>query len=143
MPSDGPGPFSIAAKLDRLFQRIRPPGPAEYSYMAVAEAIRAQQGIPISHTYIWQLRTGRRTNPTVAHLTALARFFGVPVAYFLDDDEARRIDDQLELLRTLRDARVTEIAMRAADVSASSREAISEIVRKVWELENRRATEEE
>ncbi len=128
--------FSIAEKLDRLFQQIRSPGQAEFSYMAVAEAIRAEQGISISHTYIWQLRTGRRTNPTVAHLTALALFFGVPVAYFLDDAEARKINDQLELLRTLRDAQVTEIALRAADVSESSREVISEMVRQVWELEN-------
>jgi transcriptional regulator with XRE-family HTH domain len=136
MPSNEHGAFSIAEKLDRLFQQIRSPGQAEFSYMAVAEAIRAQQGISISHTYIWQLRTGRRNNPTVQHLTALALFFGVPVAYFLDDAEARKINDQLELLRTLRDAHVTEIALRAADVSESSREAIGEIVRKVWELEN-------
>jgi transcriptional regulator with XRE-family HTH domain len=130
--------FSIAAKLDRLFHQVHPPEQPEYSYMMVAEAIRAEQGIPISHTYIWQLRTGRRNNPTVAHLTALAQFFGVPVAYFLDDAVAAKIDDQLELLGTLRDAQVTEIALRAADVSASSREAIGEIVRKVWELERRR-----
>ena len=136
MPSEKPDAFSIAGKLDRLFQQIRPPGQAEFSYMAVAEAIRAQHGVSISHTYIWQLRTGRRTNPTVQHLTALALFFGVPVAYFLDDDVARNVDDQLQLLRSLRDAQVTEIALRAAHVSESSREAISEIVRKVWELEN-------
>ena len=138
MPGDERGAFSIAEKLDRLFRQIRAPGQAEFSSMAVAEAIRAEQGVSISHTYIWQLRTGRRVNPTVAHLTALANFFGVPVAYFLDDAEARRVDDQLELLRTLRDAQVTEIALRAADVSESSREIISEMVRKVWELENPR-----
>jgi transcriptional regulator with XRE-family HTH domain len=136
MPSEKPGAFSIAEKLDRLFRQIRPPGQAEFSYMAVAEAVRAQQGISISHTYIWQLRTGRRANPTVQHLTALALFFGVPVAYFLDDDVAKKVDDQLELLRTLRDAQVTEIALRAAHVSESSREVINDIVRKVWELEN-------
>jgi transcriptional regulator with XRE-family HTH domain len=131
--------FSIAAKLDRLFRQVHPPGQPECSYMAVADAIRAGQGITISHTYIWQLRTGRRNNPTVAHLTALAQFFGVPVAYFLDDAVAAKIDDQLELLGTLRDAQVTEIALRTADVSASSREAIGEIVRQVWELERRRS----
>jgi transcriptional regulator with XRE-family HTH domain len=136
MPGDEAGVFSIAEKLDRLFQQIRSPGQAEFSYMAVAEGIRADQGVSISHTYIWQLRTGRRVNPTVAHLAALALFFGVPVAYFLDDAEARKINGQLELLGTLRDAQVTEIALRAADVSESSREMISEIVRKVWELEN-------
>jgi transcriptional regulator with XRE-family HTH domain len=130
--------FSIAEKLDRLFTQVRSAGQGEVSYMAVAEAIRSRQGIPISHTYIWQLRTGRRTNPTVQHLAGLAAFFGVPVAYFLDDDEARKIDSQLALLGTLRDAKVQEIALRAADVSPSSRDTIGELVRKVWELERDR-----
>ncbi|MEV8509849.1 helix-turn-helix domain-containing protein [Actinoplanes sp. NPDC051475] len=134
-----PREFSIAEKLDRLFTQVRAAGQGEISYMAVAEAIRAEQGIQISHTYIWQLRTGRRDNPTVQHLKGLAGFFGVPVAYFLDDDEARKIDGQLQLLRTLKDAQVTEIALRAADVSPSSRDTIGELVRKVWELERDRA----
>jgi transcriptional regulator with XRE-family HTH domain len=131
------GDFSIAEKLDRLFRQVRPAGQAEPSYMAVAEAIRSRQGVPISHTYIWQLRTGRRDNPTVAHLTALATYFGVPVAYFLDDEQTRRIDAQLELLETIRAAGVTEIALRAADVSPRGRETISELIRKVWESEQR------
>ncbi|GAB2575351.1 XRE family transcriptional regulator [Paractinoplanes abujensis] len=127
------GAFSIAAKLDRLFKQHQP----EPSYMAVAEAVRSGQGVAISHTYIWQLRTGRRDNPTVAHLTALATYFGVPVAYFIDDDQTRRIDDQLELMQTIRAAGVTEIAMRAADISPRGRDLINELIRKVWESERR------
>jgi transcriptional regulator with XRE-family HTH domain len=129
--------FSIAEKLDGLFRRVRAAGQAEPSYMAVAETIRATQGVPISHTYIWQLRTGRRDNPTVAHLTALATYFGVPVSYFLDDEQTRQVDAQLSLLQTIRDAGVTEIALRAADVSPRGRETISELIRKVWESEQR------
>jgi transcriptional regulator with XRE-family HTH domain len=128
--------FSIAEKLDLLFQRVKPAGQGEYSHSAVAEAIREQQGISISHTYIWQLRTGRRDNPTIQHLTALATFFGVPVAYFLDDEETKKIDSELELLAALRDTGVTEIALRAADLSPGSRETISNMIMKVWELEN-------
>lgn len=128
--------FSIAEKLDRLFQRVKPAGQGEYSHNAVAEAIREQQGISISHTYIWQLRTGRRDNPTIQHLTALATYFGVPVAYFLDDEETKKIDSELELLAAIRDTGVTEIALRAADLSPSSRETISKMIMKVWELEN-------
>ncbi|HEY0001113.1 MAG TPA: helix-turn-helix domain-containing protein [Actinoplanes sp.] len=131
------GAFSIAERLDRLFRQVRPAGQAEPSYMAVAEAIRSAQGVPISHTYIWQLRTGRRDNPTVQHLTALATYFGVPVAYFLDDEQTRRIDAQLELLQTFRDAGVTEIALRAADVSPRGRDTINELIRQVWEAERR------
>lgn len=125
------GAFSIAGKLDRLFKQLRP----EPSYMAVAESVRSDQGVSISHTYIWQLRTGRRDNPTIQHLTALATYFGVPVAYFLDDEHTTRIDSQLDMLRTIRDAGVTEIALRAADVSPRGRDTISELIRKVWESE--------
>jgi transcriptional regulator with XRE-family HTH domain len=131
------GAFSIAAKLDRLFRQVRASGQAEPSYMAVAEAIRTRQDVPISHTYIWQLRTGRRDNPTIQHLTALATYFGVPVSYFLDDEQTRRVDAQLDLLATIRDAGVTEIALRAADVSPRGRDTISELIRKVWESERR------
>lgn len=133
---DRPGVFSVAQKLDRLFTTLRARGQSEHSYQAVADAIREHQHVAISHTYIWQLRTGRRDNPTIQHLAALARFFGVPVAYFLDDDEARRIDGQLALLATLRDTGVTEIALRAADLSPGSREAVTQMIRQVWELEN-------
>ena len=125
------GAFSIAGRLDRLFKHMRP----EPSYMAVAEAVRSEQGVSISHTYIWQLRTGRRDNPTIQHLTALATYFGVPVAYFIDDDHTTRIDAQLDLLRTIRDAGVTELALRAADVSPRGRDTINELIQRVWESE--------
>ena len=125
------GAFSIAGRLDRLFKQLRP----EPSYMAVAEAVRSEQGVSISHTYIWQLRTGRRNNPTIQHLTALATYFGVPVAYFIDDDHTTRIDAQLDLLRTIRDAGVTELALRAADVSPRGRDTINELIQRVWESE--------
>ncbi|WP_250004102.1 helix-turn-helix domain-containing protein [Actinoplanes sp. M2I2] len=125
------GAFSIAGRLDRLFKQLRP----EPSYMAVAEAVRSGQGVSISHTYIWQLRTGRRDNPTIQHLTALATYFGVPVSYFIDDEQTTRIDSQLDLLRTIRDAGVTELALRAADVSPRGRDTISELIQRVWESE--------
>ncbi|MEU4245729.1 helix-turn-helix transcriptional regulator [Actinoplanes sp. NPDC026619] len=129
-------PFSVAEKLDRLFTRIRENGRNEFTYSAVAKAIQEQQGVSISHTYIWQLRTGRRENPTIQHLSAIAKFFGVPVAYFLNDRETSKVESELELLSAIREAGVTEIALRAAALTADSRETISHMVRKVWELEN-------
>ncbi|MFI9380444.1 helix-turn-helix domain-containing protein [Kutzneria sp. NPDC052558] len=127
---------ALADRLDRLFRTVRRAGDSEHSYASVAEAIRDQQGVTISHTYIWQLRTGRRDNPSVQHLTALATFFGVPVTYFLDDELAGRIDEQLTLLAMLRAAGVTEIALRSADLSESSREAVADMVTQLWKLEH-------
>jgi ESX-1-secreted protein regulator len=115
-------PPSLADRLDRLFHAVHPAGRGEYSYEEVATAIR-EQGVMISHTYIWQLRKGMRDNPTKRHLEALAQFFGVQPAYFLDEDTAA-VDDQLELLAALRDESVRNVAMRASGLSEGSLQAI-------------------
>jgi transcriptional regulator with XRE-family HTH domain len=133
--SDEQQPSTLADKLDRLFRTVTP-GQGEYTHAAVADAIREQQGVQISHTYIWQLRTGKRDNPTLQHLTALAKFFGVPIGYFLDDEQADKIDRELELLAAIRESGVSEIALRAAGLSPGSRDAVGDMVRKIWQLEH-------
>ena len=117
---------TMADKLDRLFKTVRPGG-REYSYEEVATKIRAT-GVMISHTYVWQLRKGHRDNPTIRHIEALARFFGVSPVYFLDDEAARQIDEQLELLAALSDKSVRQVALRVAGLSAPSLEAINGII---------------
>jgi transcriptional regulator with XRE-family HTH domain len=127
---------TLAAKLDRLFRTIRPAGRGEYTYEEVATAIR-DRGVMISHTYVWQLRKGARDNPTKRHLEALAEFFGVNAAYFLDDDPAtvKRIEDQLELLAALRDNAVRTVALRAAGLSGPSLEAIHGMIEHARRIE--------
>lgn len=134
-------PRTLADRLDRLFRTITPGG-VEYSSAAVAEAITRDQGISISHTYVWQLRTGRRDNPTLQHLGALAKFFGVPVSYFLDDAESERIARDLRLLTAIKETGVSEIALRAAELSADSRETVGDMIMKMWRLENPEAPED-
>ncbi|WP_238015679.1 XRE family transcriptional regulator [Dactylosporangium sp. AC04546] len=126
--------MTLASKLDRLFRTVHPAGRAEFTYEEVATAIR-DRGVMISHTYIWQLRKGARDNPTKRHLEALADFFGVNPAYFLDDDAARRIDEQLELLAAMRDSAVRTVALRAAGLSAPSLEAIQGMIEQARKIE--------
>lgn len=126
---------ALAAKVDHLFRTVRPRDGGEYSFEEVAEALRARGGPTISATYLWQLRKGVRDNPTKRHLEALAGFFGVPAAYFFDDEETRRIDAELALLTALRDAPVRQIALRASGLSPKSLEAIADMVDRVRELE--------
>jgi transcriptional regulator with XRE-family HTH domain len=125
----------VADKLERLFRTVHPAGRGEYTYREVAEAIRQAGGPTVSPTYIWQLRTGQRTNPSMRHLEALARFFGVPVGYFSNDDTAARVDAELDFLAALRDASVRHIALRAAGLSPQSLAAISEIIEQIRRLE--------
>ena len=131
-------PPSLASKLDRLFQAVRPGGRGEYSYQEVADAIRAEGGPTISATYLWQLRKGLRDNPTRNHLAALARFFGVSPAYFFDDDAAEVVDAQLSLLAAMRDASVRSVALRAAGLSVESLAAVQVVIDHARRLEGLR-----
>ena len=124
----------LARKVDRLFSKVKP-AKGEYSYEQVASKIRDTGGPTISATYIWQLRKGTRDNPTMKHLEALAGFFGVAPAYFFDDEAAARIDAQLELLGSLRDAKVREIAVRASGLSGDSLSMIQQNIETVRRLE--------
>lgn len=130
-----PRPKSLAEKIDHLFRTIHPRFRREYSYAEVVEAIQASGGPTISSTYLWQLRKGLRDNPTKHHLEALADFFGVSPAYFLDDSATERIDAELDLLVALRDSPVRHMALRAFGLSPASLRAITEIIENVRKLE--------
>lgn len=119
---------TLAQKLDRLFDVVRPSGAPEATYREVAAAIAARGGASISASYIWQLRTGVKDNPTIKHLQGLADYFDVSPAYFLDEHEAERIDSELEVLRTLRDAGVRTIALRAAELSPESLGLVQDLI---------------
>ncbi|MFC4015242.1 helix-turn-helix domain-containing protein [Nonomuraea purpurea] len=135
MPEGDGGERTLAAKLNHLFQTVHPRAGGEYSFEEVAEAIRSRGGPTISATYVWQLRKGIRDNPTKRHLEALAGFFGVPPAYFFDDEATERIDAELELLSALRDAPVRQLALRASGLSTKSLETITGMIERIRELE--------
>lgn len=120
---------TFADRLNYLFETVHPAGRKPYSNPEVAEAI-TETGVTISGAYIWMLRTGQRDNPTLRHLEALAKFFGVPAAYFLDGDRAAEVTEQLELLAAARDADVREIMMRSNDLSRPDRQTILGIVKR-------------
>jgi transcriptional regulator with XRE-family HTH domain len=119
---------TFAARLDHLFRTVHPQGRGEYSYREVAKAIDDRHGPTISASYLNQLRTGVKDNPTKRHIEALATFFGVPAAYFFDDGAAARIDAELDLLAALRDSGVRQIAMRAAGLPPQGLESVRQII---------------
>ena len=133
MPELGPTPSAaengtLAAKIDALFRVVCRPNREQHSHEEVARACREATGESFSATYLWQLRTGRRDNPTKRHLEALARFFQVPVAYFFDDDESLAIAKELELLGALREAGVRSVALRAVNLSPEGVGTISDMI---------------
>ncbi|GAA1965331.1 helix-turn-helix domain-containing protein [Kitasatospora viridis] len=125
MPSaeQTPARRSLAQKLDHLFQVIHPAGRGPFSYHEVAQAIREQagpDGPTVSHGTLQQIRTGAKANPTVKTLEAIAAFFGVPAAYFLDDTVADRVDARLRELKSTAGARPSAEPAGRADSSRTS-----------------------
>lgn len=134
---------TLAAKIDQLFHVVRRPDREQYSNEEVAKACREATGESFSTTYLWQLRTGRRDNPTKRHLEALAQFFGVPPAYFFDDEQSTKIAEELALLGALRDAGVRDVALRAVTLSADGLDTISDMIDAIARREASRGGQKE
>ena len=132
--SDEPPLGPLALKVDHLFRTVRP-AKGEYSFEHVATSIKAAGGPTISAAYLWMLRNGKRDNPTMRHLEALASFFGVLPGYFFDDAVAAKVDEQLGLLASMRDVEVRRVALRATGLSSESLATISSMIDRVRELE--------
>jgi transcriptional regulator with XRE-family HTH domain len=93
-------------------------------------------GISVTPQYIQQLRTGTRTNPSLNLVFGIAEVCGVRATYLVaDDEEARRVNDQIAFVRALKKAGVTALALRAADLDPESLSFITELV----ERERRRS----
>jgi transcriptional regulator with XRE-family HTH domain len=119
----------IASRLDHLFRTVHPKDRGPYTAAEIAAAINDAAGEHvIGATYIWQLRTGRRDNPTYKHLLALSRFFGVSPMYFFDEAEAERGAIPAEVTAALKDDEVREITLRAVGLSEHSLKAIRAMI---------------
>ncbi|WBB99711.1 MULTISPECIES: helix-turn-helix domain-containing protein [unclassified Solwaraspora] len=137
-PPGGSG-SSLADKLNLLFETVRPARRDPYTSREVADAIRDRGG-SISDVYIWQLRTGRRTNPTKEHLEALADFFDVDPAYFFDRRRSGEIERDLHALQAMRNLKVRAVATRLSTLPEAQLDAVGEILdRVVQALQTRHA----
>ncbi|MDQ7805579.1 XRE family transcriptional regulator [Amycolatopsis sp. A133] len=125
----------FADKLNHLFAVTKSPGGDEYSNDFAADSITVA-GTKISGTYIWQLRKRKRDNPTIKHVEGLAKFFGVPVNYFFDDDVTDRVDQQLRdlaaeqerLKANAGDEEAQRIAMRAGELTPDRRQLVMDLL---------------
>ena len=122
-------------RLDLLFQTVRAPDGGEFTYRHVATTIERLVGYRTSSSYLQELRTGIRVNPSMKHLHGLCAFFGVPIAYFFDEHLAARVDAELGLAAALRDLSVRELAHQANGLSPSTLQAITQIVHNARRIE--------
>lgn len=134
MSEDRPTSKTLAERLGYLFRVVHPRDRGEYTYREVAAAIVAT-GTSISPSYIWQLRTGGKDNPTKKHLEALASFFGVAPAYFFDDVVAEKVDAELAVMVAMRDSGIRDIALRAGGLSEKSLDVVRDMIERTRQLE--------
>ena len=119
----------LADRLDHLFRIGHPKDRGPFTPAEVAAAINESAGERvISSTYVWQLRTGRRDNPTQRHLSALATFFGVSPLYFFDESETDRSAVPPELVAALQNDALRDMTLRATGLSERSLRAIKEMI---------------
>lgn len=126
---------TFAERLNHLFETVRPAGKGSYTYEQVSAGV-AEAGYVISPAYVWQLRRGERTNPTLYHIEGLAAFFGVPPSYFLDPAVEERVNNQLKLLASLRDAGVRNVALRAHGLSPKGLAALEAMIERLRDMED-------
>jgi transcriptional regulator with XRE-family HTH domain len=112
---------TFAARLNRLFETVYPPGRGQHTSAEVIAALKAE-GITMSAPYLSQLRSGNRTNPSAATMAALANFFRIKPAYFTDDEYFGKLDQELTLLAEMRDDGVRRIAARTVGLSPEAKE---------------------
>ena len=126
---------SLAAKLATLYETLAP-AEVPLSDAAVAEGIHEKTGVQMSAPYLCLLRTGKRTNPTIQNVQAIAEYFGVPASYLIDTGDDAEIEAELRLVKAMRDAGVRDIAARLSGLTAESIANLAGLIDRLRELEN-------
>ncbi|WP_369184131.1 XRE family transcriptional regulator [Streptomyces sp. Y1] len=130
------GAGSVASRLEHLFATVHPADRGPYTNPEVAQAINEKAGHQVlGATYLWQLRKGKRTDPTHSRLTAIADFFGVSPLYFYEEETAKRTDEQLRLASALRSASIRQMVLDMDGLSERSMAAIATMIQSARAME--------
>ncbi|MGL4744123.1 MAG: hypothetical protein ACRCXL_07000 [Dermatophilaceae bacterium] len=101
----------LSSRLEHLFATVPNPQGTRYTVEAVVREL-GQRGITVTATHLQNMKAGRARNPSARLVGGLAEVFGVPVGYFYDEDEERRVNEQLAALTSLRQAQVSGLVLR-------------------------------
>ena len=82
---------TLADKVNWVLDKAHPAGRGRFSDAEVCFKIHEVTGEQISTTTIWKLRNGQLTNPQLRVIGALAKTFGVPAGFFLDDYDEEKL----------------------------------------------------
>ncbi|WP_203970554.1 XRE family transcriptional regulator [Planotetraspora silvatica] len=135
---------SLAAKIEWLIQNrwpadSSPPKNNVEAAAAISEATRED----LSSTTVWKLRTGRADNPQLKTLKALSAFFGVPIGYFGDDEDAEATADRVAASSLVGESGLNREALRAlVELSDGGRQLVADFIISAARLERGRRAED-
>lgn len=117
---------TFAERLRTLVDTAHPPGRGRFTQMEIVAGVK-ELGGDLSQPYLSQLLRGSH-EPSERVVRDLAAFFGVSTDYFVDDDEFRRTNDYIALLRKISESEVLAMSARAVDLPTDAIERISRAV---------------
>ena len=121
-------PGVIAKKLQFLFETVRKSDGSKYTYREVLDGVATNGGPTLSIGYLSQLVNGKRKNPMLNALDALAKFFGQPLSFFDVSTGPSEADERLKLAARLQSAGVEAIAQRAVGLNEGNLKAIESLI---------------
>jgi transcriptional regulator with XRE-family HTH domain len=138
-PEDDANPRGdLAQKIDHLLKTKHPENRGPYSMREAASLINKAAGDEvISHSYLGQLRSGKRDNPTMRQLAVLSAWFGVDVGYFFPDEISHQSAQNVDLADAIKDPEVRDLALSAAGLPKVALKALRGMVDTFWTLEKR------
>ena len=126
---------TFADRLSHLFETVKNSEGKPWTLSAVARELTDRFDLPTTQSYVSQLRSGMRTNPTIAYVSALAAIFGVPTSYLVDSGADGLSEAEVDLIAAMRAAGVVGIAMRAMDVPEASQKMVAQMLDSLRERE--------
>jgi transcriptional regulator with XRE-family HTH domain len=109
---------TFAERLSSLIEAARVDGRTPHSYREISAAVERAGGPAMSPAYLQQLATGKRVNPKIHYVEALAKLFGVPVTYFFDAEATGEVPvGEVQLM-----------AMRAQELSPQGRRQVMDLL---------------
>ena len=142
--SGGDRPKDFAGQLRRLIAVLHPPSQPPLSDRAIAARVR-EQGGSISPAYVAELRSGKKSNPSLEHVRQLAGAFGVSAGYFSDPEVYERVSGELDRLEQISRGghdHLIELATRTASLDQADRATLAALVQRELSTRSRARPED-
>ena len=127
-------PKTLAGKVNWVLDTAHTAGRGRMPDAQVVFKIHEVTGEKISATTIWKLRNGQQTNPQLRVIEALARTFGAPAGFFVEDYDEGKLGlwrEQVELLALIRDSGMTAIQFKTLlGLDDEGRKVVADLIRR-------------